>query len=1383
MKASLGLPLLVLAGATAVRAQVSDPHITSWLTANSAKYARVYETSADKTSGNAVATWPRSGLTNGGGGQATAAYSDVQRVVYSTNYVYIYTTGLPSYTMGYWLTPTGQTYTSWPTNRGAIHRIPRNPSIPTTKQKNNGSGGVLVNGVYVWQNGDAQSYTTSSGTVSMGGQGIWNRLAGVAEAFNFDSAYGHQPNNGAYHNHVNPIALRYQLGDNVTYNSSTKTYAEASTLTRHSPLIGWANDGLPIYGPYGYSSPLDATSGIRRMTSGFQKRNGTNGTVNLAVTGRTTLPVWAASVQGKSQTLAASEYGPSTTATYTVAPGLTGTYSLGMFAEDYEYLGDVGKTQGVDFDLNRQNVRYCVTPEFPGGTYAYFVCIDAAGATVFPDIINQEYFGSASPGQGTVTSINESVTEYVRAGPAAAIALTGTASNGNVALAWNSAEGATYKVESSANNATWTTLSSAVTSGGTTTNYTATTANYYRVTLTAIATYDTNGTSGTPVGTTASLTYTAPTVAPSITTQPSAASVTAGASATFTVVASGTAPLSYQWSKDGNTISGATAASYTIASTVVGDAGSYTCVVTNSAGSVTSNAATLTVAAAIVAPSITTQPASASIMAGASVTFTVAASGSGPLSYQWSKNGTVISGATSATYTIASTQVGDAGNYTCTVTNSAGATTSSAAVLAVSAPLVAPSITGQPASATVTTGGGATFVIVASGSGTLSYQWSKNGSAIAGATSATLSLTNVQSSDAASYTCLVTNSVGSVTSNAAILTVTASAVAPTLASQPASVTATVGESATFSVVANGTTPFTYQWRKDGNPISGATSASYVIAGVQAADAGSYACVITNSAGAITSNAAQLTVSAAATAPTIAVHPVSASVAIGAAATFTVVASGSGSLTYQWRKDGVNIAGATASTYSVANAQTSSSGSYTCVVTNSAGSVTSVAAILTVTAAGIAPTILNHPNSVTVAAGTSVTFSTAASGTGTLSYQWAKNSVPIAGATTANYVMNNVQSGDAGAYTCTVSNSVGSATTNIATLSLTVSFVPAVTASPASASVTTGNAATFSVTASGVGPFSYQWSKDGTAITGATSSGLTVANVQPASAGLYRAVIANAFTFTTSDAAILGVTTTSKVIGTGREVSPDVKHVNGNVYDQVLLEGAAAAVTTDSGQILRMSYVDLNNDIVQVEMFGPGTLSLVLDGASAPAAPVNYNQPDVAYVRGHAGIVIVGANETTNLSVFSVGRANAVNAALFRDGVAYDGWADIAYIAITSTDGKFGGLRTANASYFATKGITGVYAPGVQFTGPVYIGDVNAFDTAIPAIVIGSAAEVQINGGDLAQSNQRAVQVSGVSRLRFVNGGNSHGVEVAAQTNKARLEQNGIDITAQIVVSP
>src|SRR5262249_46856847 len=155
--------------------------------------------------------------------------------------------------------------------------------------------------------------------ISMSGDGIWNRLAGVAETFNFDPAYGHQPSNGAYHNHINPIALRYQLGDNVTYNSSSKTYSEASP-TKHSPIIGWANDGLPIYGPYGYSSAMDSSSGIRRMTTGFQKRDGTNGTDNLATTGRVKLPVWAASVQGKSQTLTSSQYGPTTTAQYALGP-------------------------------------------------------------------------------------------------------------------------------------------------------------------------------------------------------------------------------------------------------------------------------------------------------------------------------------------------------------------------------------------------------------------------------------------------------------------------------------------------------------------------------------------------------------------------------------------------------------------------------------------------------------------------------------------------------------------------------------------------------------------------------------------------------------------------------------------------------------------------------------------------------------------------------------------------------------------------------------------------------------------------------------------------------------------------------------------------------
>ncbi len=173
--------------------------------------------------------------------------------------------------------------------------------------------------------------------------------------------------------------------------------------------------------------------------------------------------------------------------------------------------------------------------------------------------------------------------------------------------------------------------------------------------------------------------------APSITTQPASLTVVAGGSATFSVVASGSGTLSYQWRKGGTAISGATVASYTIAVTSADDAASYDVVVTNSAGSVTSSAATLTVTTTdgSTVPNISSQPASLSVAAGASASFGVIATGSGTLSYQWFKDGTAISGATAATYSVSSTTSSDAGSYTVTVSNSAGSVTSAAAVLTV----------------------------------------------------------------------------------------------------------------------------------------------------------------------------------------------------------------------------------------------------------------------------------------------------------------------------------------------------------------------------------------------------------------------------------------------------------------------------------------------------------------------------------------------------------------------------------------------------------------------------------------------------------------------------------------------------------------------------
>src|SRR5271166_3659296 len=187
-------------------------------------------------------------------------------------------------------------------------------------------------------------------------------------------------------------------------------------------------------------------------------------------------------------------------------------------------------------------------------------------------------------------------------------------------------------------------------------------------------------TSTTPAGSTA------PT-APTISAQPANQSVVAGQSAAFSVTAAGTAPLSYQWQKGTASITGATLATYTIPATTTADSGSkFSVVVANAAGSITSNAATLTVTATAVAPSITRQPANVTVTAGQTATFSVTATGTAPLTYQWFQGTTTITGAKSASYTTPATTTANNGTqYKVVVTNSEGNATSNPATLTVNA--------------------------------------------------------------------------------------------------------------------------------------------------------------------------------------------------------------------------------------------------------------------------------------------------------------------------------------------------------------------------------------------------------------------------------------------------------------------------------------------------------------------------------------------------------------------------------------------------------------------------------------------------------------------------------------------------------------------------
>lgn len=305
--------------------------------------------------------------------------SNVQKVYYSTNWAYIKTKGIPAYVTGPFLDGNP----SLASNQNAIFKFPLNPTqntgtpTPTTM----GNIGVFVNGVALFDYRDGVSWKNSTGALAGGplggtGDGVWNRDAVVAERVGFDCSKGH-PAMGNYHHHQNPSAFKLDL--NVIYNVCNLYDADglyAIDSTQHSPLIGFAYDGFPIYGAYGYKN-ADGTGGIVRIKSGYQLRN---------ITVRNTY------ADGSS---------------VTAGPPVNATYPLGLFREDYEFITHTGQEDYLD----AHNGRFCVTPEYPMGTYAYFCTVDANWNSYYPYAVGPTFYGNKTAAK--VTSITESVTPYI----------------------------------------------------------------------------------------------------------------------------------------------------------------------------------------------------------------------------------------------------------------------------------------------------------------------------------------------------------------------------------------------------------------------------------------------------------------------------------------------------------------------------------------------------------------------------------------------------------------------------------------------------------------------------------------------------------------------------------------------------------------------------------------------------------------------------------------------------------------------------------------------------------------------------------------------------------------------------------------------------------
>ncbi|QYM77803.1 immunoglobulin domain-containing protein [Horticoccus luteus] len=673
---------------------------------------------------------------------------------------------------------------------------------------------------------------------------------------------------------------------------------------------------------------------------------------------------------------------------------------------------------------------------------------------------------------------------------------------------------------------------------------------------------------------------------PVIVTAPQGQSVITGAAVTLSVSVQGTAPFTYQWSKDGSAIGGATNSSFALAAAQVADSGSYTITITNSAGHTTSDAVTVTVGAAT-GPSVTTQPAAQSVYVGGSATFSVVVSGTAPFTFQWKKDGSPISGATGGAYTVANAQSSDAGGYTVVVTNSIDSVTSDVATLTVTdspeAPVAAAatavSNTGFVASWSAVSGGTSYRLDVSSSSNfdtfVSGYQDLAVGSdlsrALTGLSSGTAYYYRVRAVHAAG-TSGSSNVISVVTAGAATTTLDASQLtwfktrtADTLTTGVNSITFNEGQASASSFVtylpnainlAVGqklTLTLVFQMGSNvavapnalrfglfnANGTRVTASANTETNSVVTDDMGYVASYnIDSGAGKLLaripgSTNTTLMGSTGATLYTdlVAANPSGTTAAFTASTTYTltyVVArlSESSELTATLTGGGLSnyvLTGTDTTTDSRAN------GTYDQLAVRIAGGSNSFNA-LTITglsysieAAGpSAPSIDTQPASVAGALGGSAAFTVVASGTNPLTYQWQKDNVAISGATSATLALTNLTSGDAGSYTVVVTNDLGSATSAAAVLTVTVATPPVFTTQPQSTSVTEGANVTFTAAATGTDPLTYQWKKNGSAISGATSATLTLSTVQLADAGDYVLTATNSASVVDSAVATLTV---------------------------------------------------------------------------------------------------------------------------------------------------------------------------------------------------------------------------------------------------------------------
>ncbi len=428
----------------------------------------------------------------------------------------------------------------------------------------------------------------------------------------------------------------------------------------------------------------------------------------------------------------------------------------------------------------------------------------------------------------------------------------------------------------------------------------------------------------------------------------------------------------------------------------------------------------------------------------------------------------------------------------------------------------------QPSSQTNTIGQTVLFNVLATSPQALNYYWQFNNAGIPGATNSSLTLTNIQLTNSGVYSVILSNSLETLGSSNAVLTVNYPP--PAILAQPTNLTVFVGSNAAFSATVLTYSPAGYRWYFNGTPladdgrVTGSGTTNLTIADVETNDAGPYQLVATNDYGSAGSAQATLTVLPV---TTVGVQPQNLTTNGGATVTFTSTVAGQGPFTYQWQFNGTNLPGATTSNLTLTNALDSQSGAYALVVGNAAGSVVSFVASLTVVP-WVTATI--QPGTVISGSGFYVTFTTTSGGfSSNTVYQWQLNSTNLVASwswTNGDSVIYLLPSiADAGVYDVVASDAYTNVTSSNAVLNVTPL---AITAQPQSQSVLGGAKVTFSVVAPGEQPVTYRWQYDSTDIPDATNSSLVLSNVLVSQSGTYSVIVTNAYATVVSSNATLTV---------------------------------------------------------------------------------------------------------------------------------------------------------------------------------------------------------------------------------------------------------------------